>query len=628
MTQGFLTPEQLAALQAQQAPPAQLNQPTIGALVAQRMQPQQVPALDPAAAQSAFVHAAEQQAAPAPTAPDPTIGQLVSQKLHNVNEIARYATNAPGAGIVDAGRSIADRVARGMGLTPIDTRNGIPPERRDITGFQRDRPTELTPMITPLAEVQAAPTLAQTAPQYRMSAGMGIGGGIGSGSSLTGQIEAGRQGQLAAIGREGDAQSREGVGAADRIDRTSEMDQEDALKAQKAWADKAAMDQEINAGVDEHFRTTDRMVNEIATAKVDSKRLFKDMGAAEAITLGIGAVLGGMMAGLQGSGENKFMDHIDRLVDRDVNDQRSAIESKRVAVNARQNMYGQLLQQTGDRRLADMQLRNLQLEAIKQETKAKADALKTPEILAQSDKIRAAIDLKQEALRTGMLEHKQAQLQAAAAAAANARAAAEKAAWDRQMQLAELGIKQDQLAVEKQKALGTTAKDINAQTQALGKELAEKDLAQGRSSVDAAKRELAKAGPDEGLPGVGVLGDFRADLKPSGINSLNVGAHLLNKIVGLSDQERINRQNWDSIKLQYQQQITGSGASETEREMLSKAFEGARTAAEQRNAIDKADSFFRQREQRITAGYDPAAVAAYRQRLAAEAMPASVKVKK
>lgn len=497
------------------------------------------------------------------------------------------------------------------------------PGDRDITGFQRDNNSvqELQPMATPDVNVQAAPALSAkygAAATSVMGPGMGVGGGVGGG--LATDIANAQKGQLGAIGREGDAQSREGVAAADRNEWTADMDRSDAQKAQQMYADRAALDAEVNKGVDDFFRQNDRMASEVAQQKVDSNRLFKNMGAAQAVTLGIGAVLGGMMAGLQG-GDNKFMDHIDRMVDRDVNDQRSAIESKRAGLAARQNMYGQLLQQTGDRRLADLQLRNLQLEAIKQETKARADALKTPEILAQSDKIRAGIDLKQDALRTAMLEHKQQQLQAQAAAAAAARMAAVKYSDERQDKIAELGLKKDQLTLEQRKADIEEKKavgDVNKETAAMSKELSDPKLAQGRAAVEQAKGELAKVGPNDGLPGIGPAGDFRAGLKPEGINSLNVGAHLVNKLAGLSDQERVNRQNWDSIKLQYQQQITGSGASEKEREMLSKAFEGAKTPAEQRNAIAKAAAVFSQVEKRTVAGYSPAAVQTYKQRLAGQ----------
>lgn len=98
---------------------------------------------------------------------------------------------------------------------------------------------------------------------------------------------------------------------------------------------------------------------------------------------------------------------------------------------------------------------------------------------------------------------------------------------------------------------------------------------------------------------------------------LNPFSYLADAAFGLNDNERVSRGDWDKIKLAYQKQITGSGASEAEREMLTRAFEGARTPAEQRNAIAQAKDYFDRREAAIKAGYDPATVRVYEERKAA-----------
>ncbi len=374
------------------------------------------------------------KAAPQPFMPpsDDSITGRVGYDLEKAANLAS-ATNPMGLMIGQwVGSTIADRYLQGQ-------------ETRNPTSFQRDEPTVLQPMNTPLVDVQAAPTLAQTASQYRMAPGMGVGGGVGSGPSQS-PIGAAQQERLAAGTKERDAQARIGVAQADRNEETARLEEEDAVHAARVYQNQQEINDAVNKGNDEFFQTNAKMANDIATAKVDSNRLYKNMGTAGAIVMGIGATLSGMMAGLRGGGPNEFMQSVDRLVDRDVADQQAAIEGKRAGLQARQSMYGQLLQQTGDRHLAAMQLKNLQLESIKQQTAAKAKALGTPEVLANSDKLIAGIEQNQALLKQQMAEQNAARIATQAQAAQAARAAGEQKAWDRQMQVAKLG--QDQQALD------------------------------------------------------------------------------------------------------------------------------------------------------------------------------------
>jgi Tfp pilus assembly major pilin PilA len=280
-----------------------------------------------------------------------------------------------------------------------------------------------------------------------------------------------------------------------------------------------------------------------------------------------------------------------------------------------------MLSETGDRRLAAMQTRNLMYEAAKQKLAATDAQMGVPELKTSAEQNIAALQHQQDQINTQFTGEAWQQAQRAAAAAAAAQRAAEEKAWQRQMDLAKLGMERDKLSIEQMKALGMSGEDIQKQAQHLGDKLADPKLAEGRAAVEAAKVRLQKAGPDEGLPGVGLAADLREKLagRPTGATALLPAAWVANKVAGLSAEERVSRSDWDKIKLAYQHQITGSGASEKEREMINAAFEGARTPAEQRAAIANADAMFKQVESRQKAAVDPRALQLYENRMGAQA---------
>jgi hypothetical protein len=320
-----------------------------------------------------------------------------------------------------------------------------------------------------------------------------------------------------------------------------------------------------------------------------------------------------MLRGLQG-GPNEFMNRLDGYIEQDIREQQAEIDNKKAALHANQSMVGQLLQVTGDRRVAADVARRLMYESAKTDLAAKNARYGIPEAKAGVDLAMNAIDQKIATINAeGAKNAYEVALKQAAAAAA-ARKAAEKEAFDRSMKILEMGQKQDELEIKRKQASGESLEDLNKQTQALGKELGAKDLTEGRAAVENAQRRLQGLKPDEGLPGVGPVADIREKFGRI-------------PVVGLSAQERVSRGDWEKIKLAYQHQITGSGASNEERAMLSKAFEGARTPAEQRNAIAQADDFFTRREDAIRKGFDPRAVKLYDSR-GRTAMPSSVRVAK
>lgn len=486
----------------------------------------------------------------------------------------------------------------------------------------------LRPQYTPDVNVEAAPTLAQQAGKKP-----GSGGGVNTnvGFGLKAAVDAARNAGLRTMEQERELTGELGVDKAGRTLGVADLQEAEAMRQQRLAEEQARMDAAVAEKHQAFLARNIELADQLAQQKTDPGRLMRGADAHTKVNVAIGGILGGGLAALNG-GPNTSLARLDQMIDKDIRSQELELDNKRASLSARQSLFGQMLQETGDRRLAAQQTRVMMLEAAKLKVQADADRLGIPEIRTNAELATNQIQQKIDATRTAMAKDAYELFQRQAAAAAAAQRAAEEKAWQRSMEVAKLGLERDKLTIEQMKAMGVTAEDIQKQTEALGKQLSEKDLAQGREAVENAKRRLTNAKPDEGLPGVGVGADLREKLaaRPKGLNALNPVAWGLNAAAGLSDQEKVSRGDWEKIKLAYQSQITGSGASDGERAMLSAAFEGAKSPAEQRNAIAQADAFFSRREAAIKAGFDPRAVATFEQRLQGirPSIPDSVQVKK
>jgi hypothetical protein len=488
---------------------------------------------------------------------------------------------------------------------------------------QRSEPVQLQATMPQTPDVKLAPALASTSqvgPQ-----GLGGGGGGGGLGALRADYLAKQRAGIGQLDQDQDLARQLGVDQAGRTMAVSDLQEQDAARK----AEDARRQQEVDADAHErnqkYLARSQELADEIGAQKIDSKRLFRNAAGADKVMWTLGAMLGGARAGLQG-GRNEFMDRFERLVDRDVQDQVEAINSKKAQLTSRNSVFQQMVQETGDVRLAAMQTRNLMYEAGKQKLLADAERLGIPELRTRAEQAAHEFEKRQADLWTGLSQQAYQTAQQQAAAAAAARKAAEKEAWERSIKLIELGQKRDELEVKKAEA-GKGGRDaINAEVKDLAKDLSKDDLAAGRAAVENAEARLAAAPKDQGLPGVGPGADFRAALAPSigeadgwrklqAVTPVGLG---LNALAGLNDQERVSRGDWEKIKLSYQSQITGSGASAEERVMLSKAFEGAKSPAEQRSAIAQAKAVFDQVENRRMAGASPEAQEVFKQRLAAQ----------
>lgn len=87
----------------------------------------------------------------------------------------------------------------------------------------------------------------------------------------------------------------------------------------------------------------DRMSADLADTKIDSKRLFHNMGTGDKILASIGLILGGFGAAASG-GKNRAVDSIERAIERDVNDQKAAYNVKKEGLDNKATLYGRMLE--------------------------------------------------------------------------------------------------------------------------------------------------------------------------------------------------------------------------------------------------------------------------------------------
>lgn len=491
------------------------------------------------------------------------------------------------------------------------------PKTRDTTSFERTSPTTQDLEVARPAQVPAPfpynqgpgmdGNVALKAPELAKSGG-GVGGGVNPLTGLKGVLTDARTETMSGLDQDVEQVRDLGEAKVARIDKVAAL-QEDAAMNQ---VNEARLQQQADFDAHQNqvkfLQRNEQLADDIGKQQVDPDRLMKNKTAAQNASLVMGSILGGALRGLDG-GPNSTLDRLDREIDRDIAAQESAIKNKKDSLSARQGLFAQMLQETGDSRVAAGQTRNLMLEGFKQKLLADGERAGIPEAKINAEQGARAIQAKQDAIReqTAAANYQaEQQRQAAAAAAA---AAAQREAWQRSMQVAEMGLKRDELDIKRMEKQGETAKDINAEVASAAKDLSDEKLAKGRESVEALKGQLT----DDGIAGVGM----GAEAKRIGARALTLGlgSDSLVDRIAFNDQERVNRGNWEKLKLAYQSQITGSGASDSERKMISAAFEGAKTPAEQKAAVATAESVYKQIEQRRISGMSDGAKAEFARRV-------------
>ena len=399
---------------------------------------------------------------------------------------------------------------------------------------------------------------------------------------------------------------------------------------------------DARARFDDYTSKTDALNAQLAERKVDPGRLMANLDMGSKAGIMIGGIAGGILSALNG-GRNGVVDQLTKMIDDDVQQQYGDIARSRESVRERNTLLGQYMQIHGNAELAKLQARSAMYAATKDAILGRAEELGSREAMQNAMLAAGQVDRKQAELQQAIDANKLAVAQQQAAAAAAAARAAEEKIWSRQMELAKLGLEKDKLSIEAAKIKGEGDDKVNAEVQHLADKLGSKELANNRALAENLYTRMrgadGKIDTTKGLPGVGASADMRERVAPP-VSMLSAKdlilrggpatAALANKAIGLDDTERVGRQDWARAVLAYQDAVTGAGATDKEREMLTRAFQGAKTPAEQANAVNQLREFYAQQEARTMAGASPRAQAVFKQRLEsiAPSMPTTVQTKK
>ncbi len=459
---------------------------------------------------------------------------------------------------------------------------------------------QLAPMESAPAPVQAAPTLDPKYTQVGRSMGSGgAGGGPSPGLGLRGAVDAAHKRQLGIYDEAASLQRELGIDKAAAAQAMSTINQEEAARQQAEAERQRQQDEEAHAKNQAFLERNVQMADDLAKTKIDTRRLFRNTDAGTQFSMWTGAVLGGFLAGVNGT-SNTSLDRLEKIVDRDIRAQETELDAKKGALSARNTIFGQMLSETGDRRVAAQATRNLMLEAAKLNIKAKADELGIPEIRTQAEIIAKGIEEKQQMYATKLAEDALAAYQRQVAAAAAARAAAEQRAFENALKVAEMNIKGQHAQADLIKAGKEGAKEDNTAITEASKRQGDAELISDGELIRNMMRHVSKGEKgDRSVMGF----DTSSKMKMGALKGATLGLlpDSAASRVALGDEERIARQDWEQLALLFRKRTTGSGGSEQELADIRRAYEGAGSNAERLTVLDRLMAIQNKREASATA---------------------------
>lgn len=570
-------------------------------------------------------------------APTPDYGRLQQQALGPVAGLipsSPAANQAPGGiteRVEDFGRRnilpqdgvTASAVGAPTGLGGISQAAQGALAAQDAGAVSSPGGTFSRPMETPLAAVEPGPTLD---PRYGQIGRPSPSQGSGAGSNPLRQdlADANRR-MMGTFDAEKDLTGTLGVEKAGRIEAFSSLVEMNAKRMDRdaqlmQEADQIAADRQ-NAFLARNVELSDQ----IAKQKTDPGRLMRNADLGTQMLVGLGAALGGALAAVNG-GPNQALDRLDKIIDRDIHAQELELDNKKASLSERKGLFGQMVAETGDRRVAAMAARNLMYEAMKAKLGADADRLGIPEVRTNADLAIAEIDRRQVALQTQGAKEAYASFQQQAAAAAHARVAAEKLAWDRAMDIKKMELEQRKVDVDQAKAGKESAKEDNAAVSDAAKQLADDKVIKGKAVIEGLGQAIDEKTGD--IKGLGRADKFRRVVAgPGAVTPLGM---IANKVIGPDDNDLETQRKYEQLGLIYQKDVTGSGGSDAQMEKIGKAFNGAGTMAEKRAVIQMAVDDLKRREGLAQAGLTDKQKGILTQRLSREGqspLPSSVKLK-
>jgi hypothetical protein len=169
----------------------------------------------------------------------------------------------------------------------------------------------------------------------------------------------------------------------------------DRAKATQAAHDKASSG--ADAQMEKLKAIQDRLLNPTEEDKLDSNRVnpFTNGSTGQKIAAGIAVVLGGIGGALTGKGGNVGLDTINKLIDRDIDQQKHNIAQnqmrQKAGMEVSQNLLQDLHAQFQDSTQAEAALRNIMLEQAKNKLEALASKYQSPEIQAKAQQLRGQL---------------------------------------------------------------------------------------------------------------------------------------------------------------------------------------------------------------------------------------------
>ncbi len=373
---------------------------------------------------------------------------------------------------------------------------------------------------------------------------------------------------------------------------------------------------------------TQRQIDDVRAKTINPNRAYADTGSA--VTAVIGGLMGGIYQGLNHLSNNPFIDQMNKTIDRDIAAQETDLRTKKEAIGERKGLLADMRATYKDEALAKIQARNLYYEGAKEELMAQAATYDSPAIQARVDQGIQAINREQSKLDINEAIRKAAAAQAAGAAAEHRR----QQDFENRLKLQHAQNETLTAGANATKALKEGDKDHKAAVQHVGDKLAEVDKQGAATDLESLHRYLidpqtGKVDRSRSIPGVGRLADLRETVAPP----LGKGGALdvagaagpagwvarggSSALVGLSPEERQNKNAYERTFLAFKNIKTGSASSEQEHQRLLNAWEGAKTTEEVGAAVDQAHAFIQRNKDSIRAE-DPEATAEFEGNLRAQ----------
>lgn len=356
-----------------------------------------------------------------------------------------------------------------------------------------------------------------------------------------------------------------------------------ALVAQRAKA-QGQFDQ-AQAAYQQERAHLDQLVEATNQQTIDPNHWYRKVGVFGGIAAAVAQAVGAYAATL-GRTENFAGKVIDDAINRDIAAQRAEIEQGHGRVN---NALRRLQVHYGDLGQAQDALKIIQTNVANNEMLRQASMTKSQDAMLSAQEWVAGrqsqLDKDNQSFRDKAIGKHTTKIESAyQAPSAGGQAGISP---DKLKKLADVfGEEAVGKALGIQLAGGGDDK-FNEQTRNLVKDSA--DIVKAQAEAQPGRDLIQKYKGQEGIPGLGYIADAKkAFLGPR---------------LGLSDEERRNRAIIQRTVLAYQHALTGAGASDNERKMLTDGILGSKTAEELSDALEQADAALAARRKSIESGY-------------------------